>query len=170
MPRASRTGALAALACLLLLATAAAALSAPRIVPGQRIGPVRIVAERAQVEGAIGPGLVIARVPSSIAPGNRNLDEVTVAYPAWSVVVRYLTDEASTLVTAVTTRAPRYRTPGGVGVGSTRAQVRAAHPRAVCTAAACRVGRALPEAVVTRFALSGDRVTKVALFRLPPAP
>lgn len=159
-----------ALAAAIAAGLATTSLAVPRIVPGQRIGPVSAGAERATVEGAIGPGVVIGRVPSAVAPGNRNLDAVSVAYPAWAVVAQYLTDEASAPVTRIATRSPRYRTPAGLGVGSARAAIRAAHRRAACTPTACRVGRRMPESVVTRFTLTADRVTRVELVRLPPTP
>ncbi len=158
------------LAVLLAALAAAPALGAPRIVPGHRIGPVAIGAERALVEAAIGPGVVVQRTPSAHAPRNRNLDRVRVAYPAWRIVATFPTDEASAIARRVTTRSPRYRTRGGIGVGSTRAAVRAAHPRAACSSSSCRIGARAPDAVVTRLVLVGGRVARVDLVRLPPRP
>ena len=170
MTTSARPPALAALAVLAAAVVAAPAVAAPRVVPGHRIGPVAIGAERAPVEAAIGPGTVIARTPSPLAPGNRNIDEVRVAYPAWAVVATFFTDEASSRARAVSTRSPRYRTPAGLGVGSTRAAIRAAHRRAACSASACRVGVFAADSVITRFVLRAGRVTRVEILRLPPAP
>jgi hypothetical protein len=41
--------------------------------------------------------------------------------------------------------------------------VRRAHPSAACDAAACRIGRALPGRVITRFLLARGRVVRVDL-------
>ena len=107
----------------------------------------------------------MSRAPDPAAPANRNLDAVVVRYPALSLVARFPTDEASSGVTLLSTRNPRYRTAAGAGVGSTRAAVRAAHPAAVCTAAVCRIGRAAPGRAVTRFVLA-PRVVRVEVLRV----
>lgn len=169
-PPVRRLGPPALAAALAAALVAGPAAGAPRIVPGQRIGPVAIGAERSPVEAAIGPGVVIARTPSGRAPRNRNLDRVRVAYPAWGVVATFATDEASAVVRAVSTRSPRYRTRDGLGVGSTRAAVRAAHPRARCSASACRIGPGAPGAVTTRLVLVAGRVARVELVRPPSRP
>jgi hypothetical protein len=165
----SRIGTSVALAAL-AGALATPALAAPRIVPGHRIGPVAIGAERAVVEGTIGPGTVVARTPSPLAPGNRNIDQVVVAYPAWAVVATFPTDEASAATRRVATRSARYRTSAGAGVGSSRRALRAAHPRVACAGVVCRLGRRVPGAVVTRFTLVAGRVARVEVLRLPPRP
>ena len=137
------------------------------IVPGGAIGPIAVGDERAAIAARHGDGVVASRTRDPEHPGNRNLDRVTVRYPALSLVAAFPTDEASSGAERLATRSRAYRTRAGVGVGSTRAAVRRAHPAALSDAASCRIGRALPGRVVTRFLLARGRVVRVDLRRTP---
>jgi hypothetical protein len=149
---------------LVLAGLAVPALAAgDRVVPGRAIGPIAVGDERATIAARPGgDGRVIARSPNPEVPGNRNLDRVVVAYPSLALTARFPTDEASTTATVVATRSARYRTGAGIGVGSTRAALRRAHPAAACAGAVCRLRR---PAGLTRFHLAAGRVTRIAVSR-----
>ena len=73
-------------------------------------------------------------------------------------------------VTQVETTATGLRTPEGIGVGSTRAEVQKAYPDAHCDAAAdivdCRVGTEGAGEIVTDYLLRDDRVWRVVVGRI----
>jgi hypothetical protein len=172
MPRTRLPPAAAGAAALAALALAAPSLAGggDAIVPGRSIGPVAIGDERAAIAARHGgDGTIARRTPDPAHPGNRNLDRVVVRYRSLSLVARFPTDEASSGAERLTTRSARYLTGRGIGVGSSRGALRAAHPAAACAGAVCQIGRALPGRVVTRFHLSAGRVVAVSLERHPRA-
>ena len=107
---------------------------------------------------------MIARSPDPAHPGNRNLDRVTVAYPALAITARFPTDEASTGAERRRRPGRRATAPraGGIGVGSTRAALRSAFPATTCAGTVCRL---VTGAGLTRFHLAGGRVVRVAVSR-----
>src|SRR3954447_4468302 len=100
------------------------ALAAPIVVPGHAVGAVALLAARPRVEAVAGRGLVEAG-------GGRSGG---VRYAAAGVTVTYApapVDEGVTqepLATRISTSSTRYRTAGGIGVGSSVAAVRRAYP------------------------------------------
>ena len=162
--RCTRILAAATTATTVFVLTVPALGAGDRIVHGRSIGVISVGEERATIGDELGgDGVVIARTPNPQEPRNRNLDAVTVAYPSLALAVRFPTDEASSGALSVATRSVRYRTAGGVGVGSPRARILAAFPRAVCTASRCQVGPRAGDVRITRFSLSGGRAVRVAV-------
>ncbi len=153
----------------LVAASAAPAAAADRLlVPGTRIGPAALLDERAVVEAAIGPGVVVAERPgpTPALPGQ------VVRFAAAGLVGTFATPEASAPATVVATRDPRYRTRGGVHVGTTRAALRRALPAARCAPRRCDLVRVDAAGAVrlTRFRLVGGTVARIAIAHLPVGP
>ena len=75
-------------------------------------------------------------------------------------------------VVELTTTRPTERLPSGVGVDSTEAQLRAAHPRATCAAMPpfrrCRLGTGAPNTRVTDFTIGRTgRIIQISVLQLP---
>jgi hypothetical protein len=68
-------------------------------------------------------------------------------------------------VTALRTSSPLERTPAGVGVGSTEAQVERRLPHVACESWSghrqCVLGKVIPDRTVTIFALKSGRVSNI---------
>ena len=83
-------------------------------------------------------------------------------YPAYQA-----TFQGNITLTQIETTSPKERTASGIGVGSTRAQVRAALSGETCegtaTAGHCYLGAFEPGARVTDFTFRNGRVSRVVL-------
>ncbi len=137
-----------------------------RIVLGRSIGALAIGDERATIELRHGPGVVLSSVPNPALPQNPNWVIQVVRFPRVAVNARFPTAEASITTDRLTTRAVRYRTSKGIGVGSTRASLVVRHPAAVCSPTICRIGVKAPGRTITRFHIRAGVVWKVEIVLL----
>jgi hypothetical protein len=134
-----------------------------RIVLGRSIGALAIGDERATVELRQGPGVVLSSVPNPDFPPNPNWVIQVVRFPSVAVNARFPTAEASITADRLTTRAARYRTSKGIGVGSTKSILVMKHPAAVCSPTICRIGVKAAGRTITRFHVRAGAVWKVEI-------
>lgn len=136
---------------LLSLAMLVAAGSAhAAIVPGKSIAGVKLLMTQQQVKNLLGE-------PGETITGSNEFGEFTVfKYRRLRV-----TFQGNANVTAVKTTRRSERTSKGIGVGSTRAQVKKRVTGVVCERRICTKGRLQPGRRVTVFRLFHRRVTSV---------
>jgi hypothetical protein len=136
--------------CAAALALASSAAGA--IVVQQGIAGARLHMTKAQVRALLG-------APKHIQTGRNDFGRYTIfRYPRVSV-----TFQSGAKVTGMRTSSPLERTATGVGVGSSRAKVKAGVPGARCQSQQCVVGRFTPGSVVTSFILAHGRVSAVVV-------
>jgi hypothetical protein len=137
-------------------AVALAAGADAAIVPQRSIGGIAIGMSQTKVRAVRGKPARIERGTNEFGP------YTTFRYAGYAVQF-----QGNSAVTQVETTARSERMVGGVGVGSTRAQVRAAIKRITCEGIAgtahCYLGRFLPGARVTDFFFRNGRVIRVVV-------
>lgn len=142
----------AALAATLAAAAVVSSPAGATIHPQSSIAGVQLGMTQSEVTGVLG-------APDSTETGNNEFGHFT--------VFRYfrlkVTFQGDTNVTAVKTSRRNERTPRGVGVGSTRAQVLANVLKVKCSKNECHRGKFLPGRRVTVFPLFHGRVTSVLI-------
>jgi hypothetical protein len=136
------------------LAAAALAVAAPAgavIHPGSSIAGVKLGMTKAEVRTKLGQPDRIVRQRNEFGP-------VT----TFRYFRLWVTFQGNREVTAVKTTRRKERTPRGIGVGSTRAQVKARVRGVKCPEPTiCEKGRLVPGSRVTVFRLFKGRVTSV---------
>jgi hypothetical protein len=141
------------LVAVLALALVLAASAGSVIVPQRSIGRVKIGMTRAQVKALLGTPHV-TRGKNDFGPW------VSFGYTAYEVHFQGVTN-----VTQIDTTSRKERTASGVGVGSTKAQVKAGVAGVKCegpaSAGHCYLGKFVPGAHVTDFFLKNGKVTNV---------
>lgn len=144
------------LRALVLAAVAAAAvvLAAPAaavIHPGQSIAGVELGMTKGEVRAELGQPAQVLRQRNAFGP--------VTTFRYFRLRVTFQGDRN---VTAVKTTRKRERTPRGVGVGSTKAQLLARVRGVRCaTHTLCEKGRLVPGTRITVFRLFDGRVTSV---------
>jgi hypothetical protein len=134
----------------------AAILAAPLIAPAYAIGPVRLGERRASVERALGPGRVTARPRTDLGRF------LVVKYRRAGLTVTFAAGSPSP-VTSISTIAPRFHTPRGIGVGSPVRALKHRYPSVSCEGAVCTLGKLLPGHAVTSFYVRHRHVVRVAV-------
>jgi len=139
----------------------AAALALPAaasatIVPQARIAGVGIDSSSAKVKAALG-------TPARVEHGKNDFGPYTIFhYPGYRVIF-----QGNGGVTQIETTLPKEKTASGVGVGSTRAEVKAGVPGVRCEGPApgghCYLGSFTAGERVTDFFLANGRVRQVIL-------
>jgi hypothetical protein len=139
------------LACLVVAFAALAAPVGAVIHPGHSIAGVELGMTRAQVRAELGP-------PARVTRGRNEFG----FFRTFRYFRLWVTFQGEETVTAVKTTRLRERTPRGVGVRSTRAQVLARVHRVRCPLPTlCEKGRLVPGGRVTAFRLFRGKVTSV---------
>lgn len=142
-------------AAIALGALALTAGTAPAaIVIGRGIAGVRIGMTQTAVRGKLGR-------PAKVVHAENEFGSYT-EFRYRGIVVDF---QGNRTVTAVSTTLVREKTPAGIGVGSTWAQVHAKVSRVRCDGTAvigtCHVGELLPGRTVTDFAVRNGKVFQV---------
>jgi hypothetical protein len=142
--------AVAALAATLAV-SAGASIHMQRGIAGVRIGMTRD-----QVKAVLGN-------PQGVKPGKNPFGRYTrYRYPNMTIFF-----QGNRTVTSVYTTSRAQRTPSGVGVGTTRkdlkAKIRGAHCRQTLGANLCWVGSLRPGRRVTTFYFNGNKIFRVAV-------
>jgi hypothetical protein len=146
----------AAVKRVLLLAGVVVVLALPatasaKIVVQRGIGGVSLGMTGAKVRALLGR-------PASTATGRNEFGPFRILFYSRVKV----TFQGLTTVTAVETTSPLERTTAGIGVGSTKAQVRTKVAGVVCEPGHCHIGKFNPGARVTDFFIGATgRVTRV---------
>ena len=139
-----------------------------QIVVGAGIGGVRVGQTQAQVRQALGSPHQLycwSGIGASCRWQEANYLQST---QTTSPVAQVLFSKTGRVIDILTGQGNQ-RTHAGIRVGSTRAQVRSAYPRAVCAAQECVLAaRSAHSAVVTTFFLTGHTVAPSRLRRPTP--
>ena len=141
--------------CATLVSTAGAA-GEGRLVPQKGIAGIRLGMTQLQVKAKVG-------LPRKVERGSNEIGSYTTyLYRTYSVSFF-----GGSQVTAMETRSAQERTALGIGVGSTRAQVKALVPGVRCLKEFgydhCYAGAWKPGRVITDFSLAAGRVTRVTV-------
>ena len=134
------------------LALTAAAPAGATIVPQRSIAGVELSMAKPQVRGVLGE-------PNNVVQGTNKFGAYTIfEYRRLRIVF-----QGRTNVTAIRTTRRNERTVHGIGVGSTRAEVRENVARVRCGRRQCVRGRFLPGRRVTVFRLVRGKVAQVII-------
>ena len=143
---------LRAVAVGLVIALALPAQAGAVLVIQKGMAGIRLGMTQAKVRAKLG-------APTSVKHGSNDFGRFTqLRYPGLRV-----TFQGNATVTAISTGARRERTPRGIGVGSTRAAVRARVPGVRCEPGHCFVGAFLAGRRVTDFRLRNGRVVSITV-------